>query len=236
MSNVVAESGRTLQVMSQVAASLSEPGDLGETLQRITRTARETVPGAEHASISVRHSDGRLLTMAPTDPLTTEADGAQYELREGPCYDAVTDADVSYSPDLGADDRWPRYGPRARRLGFRSQLAIRLGSRDGSYTGLNLYASVPRAFDDDPSGVARLFASHAKVALGFARELDTLKGAVGTRQVIGEAIGIVIERYGLTEERAFEFLIRLSQTSNVRLRDVAVEIVKTATGALSDAS
>ncbi len=222
-------------VMAEVAASLSEPGDVEQTLSRITSTARDTVPGAEYVSISVRHSDGRLETLAPTDPLVRQTDSIQYELREGPCYDAVTDAEVSYCPDLAHDARWPRYGPQAHRLGVSSQMALPLAARDGSYTGLNLYSRSHGAFDDDPPGVAQLFASHAKVALGYARELDTLKGAVGTRQVIGEAIGIVIERYELTEERAFEFLIRLSQTSNVKLRDVAAEIVKTATDARVDA-
>lgn len=223
------------KMMAEVAASLSEPGDLGDTLQRIARTARDTVPGADFASITVRQRDGRLDTVVTTDPIVMQADCIQYELREGPCYDAVTDTETSYCPDLGADSRWPGYAPRAARLGLSSQLAIRLSARDGTYTGLNLYSSLADAFGDDPSGVVRLFASHASVALGFARELDTLKEAVGSRQIIGEAIGIVIERYGLMEERAFEFLIRLSQTSNVKLREVAAEIVANSTRALRDA-
>ncbi len=212
-------------VMADVAASLSEAGDLEQTLDRITRTARDTVPGADYASISVRHSDGRLETLAATDPLVVEADALQYELREGPCYDAVTDEDSTYCPDLSNDSRWPRYGPKARDLGLASQLAFRLAGRKGTYTGLNLYSGSLAAFNE-PSGIAGLFSSHAKVALGYAEELDTLKAAVATRQMIGEAIGIVMERFTLTEERAFEFLIRLSQTSNVKLRNVATEIVR----------
>lgn len=213
--------------MDDIASSLREPGNLDQTLERITHTARDTVPGADLVSISVRHPGGRLETLAPTSPLVTEADGLQYELQEGPCYDAVTDEDLTYCPDLSHDARWPRFAPKAHSMGLCSQLAIRLSHRDRSYTGLNLYSRTPHAFDD-ADGLARLFASHAKVALGFAHELDTLKAAVATRQLIGEAIGIVIERYDLSEERAFEFLIRLSQTSNVKLREVAAGIVKSA--------
>lgn len=212
-------------VMADVAASLSEPGNLADTLARISNTARDTVPGADFASITVRHKDGRLETLTTTDPVILQADAIQYELRQGPCYDAVTNSEMVYCADLGADTQWPDYSPRAHQLGLCSQVAVRLSDSHGTYTGLNLYSTEPDAFGADPMDVARLFSSHARVALGFARELDTLKGAVGTRQVIGEAMGIVMERYALTEERAFEFLIRMSQTSNVKLRDVAKGIV-----------
>lgn len=233
------ELGYAHKVMADVAASLSEPGDLVDTLTRISSTARDTVPGADYASITVRHADGRLETLATTDALVIQADAIQYELREGPCYDAVTETEASYCADLGTDTQWPTYGPRARLLGLRSQLAIRLSATKGAYTGLNLYATEPDAFSEEPMDVARLFSSHAQVALGFARELESLKGAVGTRQVIGEAMGIVMERYGLTQERSFEFLIRMSQTSNIKLREVARGIVESSSSAaapsLSDA-
>ncbi len=216
-------------LLDTVAGSLSEPADLQETLSRITRSARDNVPGADYASISIRQPDDHLETIAPTSPLIYDADQLQYELHEGPCYDAVTDEAVAYSPDLAHDTRWPSFGPRAAALGMGSQMAIRLTHKGDSYTGLNLYSRELAAFDD-PDGVAQLFSGHARVALGYASELDMLRSALATRQIIGEAIGISMERYRLTEERAFEFLIRVSQTSNVKLRDVAADIVGTATG------
>ncbi len=213
-------------LLDSVAASLSEAGDISETLSRITLAARDNVPGAHHVSISVRHADGRLETVAPTDQLASQLDELQYDLREGPCYDAVTDEEITYCADLANDSRWSEYGPRASALGVCSQLAIRLTERKESYTGLNLYSRDVHGFDDAPP-VALLFSSHAKVALGYAQELGNLNAAVTNRQVIGQAVGIIIERYGLNEERAFEFLIRVSQTSNTKLRDVAADIVKT---------
>jgi hypothetical protein len=238
VSNADRESGfnQLNEVMTDVAASLSEPGDIADTLERISHAARDTVPGADYASITVRRPDGHLDTLATTDPIAVRLDKIQYELHEGPCYDAVTDADISYCPDLHADARWPAYSPHANSLGLASQMAVRLSVAKGAYTGLNLYSKSRDAFGNGAMSIAALFSSHARVALGFAYELDSLKGAVGTRQVIGQAVGILMERYKLTEERAFEFLIRTSQTSNVKLRAVAGEIVAASAKELSGAS
>ena len=213
--------------MNAVADSLGNPGDLDQTLMRITRTARDMVPRADYVSISIRHGDGRLETVAPTDPVIVKADELQYSLREGPCYDAITGEQVTYSGNLATDDRWPTYGPRASQMGFCSQMAMRLHTDGASRTGLNLYSRKRAAFGDSRQ-VADIFVSHAKVALGYAQEVNTLRAALATRKVIGEAIGVVIERNDLDEERAFEFLIRVSQGSNVKLRDVAAQIVEMA--------
>src|SRR3954465_13330003 len=107
--------------MAAMADSLTEVGDVGQALARITASAVETLPGADLASISVRHADGRLETSAGTDPLVYQADLLQYELFEGPCYDAVTNDYRTYSPDLSMDTEWPRFGPRAAELGLLSQ-------------------------------------------------------------------------------------------------------------------
>lgn len=104
-----------------------------------------------------------------------------------------------------------------------SQRAVRIAANDNATTGLNLYSRTLNAFDDD--GLAELFASHAKVALGYATKLHTLSGALKTRELIGKAIGIVMERYELPDERAFEFLIRMSQNSNIKLRNIAQALV-----------
>jgi len=92
-------------------------------------------------------------------------------------------------------------------------------------TGLNLYSQSKDAFNPD-SWLPSLFASHASVALGYATRLESLQGALESRETIGTAIGIAMERYGITSERAFEFLIRTSQNSNIKLRDIAADLVK----------
>jgi len=213
-----------VNVMNTVANSLSKPSDVEQTLVRITRAALETVPGAHYVSISVRYPGGSLDTVAPTDPLITKIDELQYELREGPSYDVVTDDESILTADVRTEARWPRYGLRVAVLGIRSQLSMRLHLDTKSRVGLNLYSRETEAFDD-PQHVAELFASHAKIALGYAQEVTELTQALATRTVIGKALGIVMERFSITDERAFEFLTRVSQTSNVKLREVAERLV-----------
>ncbi len=210
--------------MRTMAEALSQPGDLDQALDRIVHAAASTVPGADYASITVKRAGGQLKTTTATAALVREADELQYELREGPCYEAVTVNATTYSPDLARDPRWPRFGPRAAEMGLLSQMAVRLTNRDDEVTGLNLYSHTRKAFEDS-EGLPELFASHARVALGYATQLQTLQCAIGTRETIGKAIGILMERYDLTSERAFEFLIRQSQNSNVKLRDVAAEVI-----------
>jgi len=211
--------------MAAMADSLTEVGDIDQALGRIVVAAVQTVPGADHASITVRHDDATLETKAGTGTLVYELDELQYELREGPCYDAVTADYVSRSSDLSHDTQWPRFGPKAAQTGVLSQMGIRLAQLDDMVTGLNLYSESRGAFGD-VDGLPELFASHARVALGYAKELQSLQGAIGTRETIGKAIGILMERYGLTSERAFEFLIRQSQNTNVKLRDIAAQLVE----------
>jgi hypothetical protein len=211
--------------MAMMADSLTEIGDVKQALARITTAAVQSIPGADLASISVRHADGTLETSVGTEPLVYQADLLQYQLREGPCYDALIAEYRTYSRDLSADRQWPRFGPRAAEMGLLSQKGIQLAADKGKTTGLNLYSRTVHAFDDD-HGLAELFASHARVALGYATHLKTLSGALETRETIGKAIGIVMERYDLPSERAFEFLIRMSQNTNVKLRDLAKTLIE----------
>jgi hypothetical protein len=215
--------------MNTVAESLSEPGDLKQTLGHIIGSASQNIPGADHVSISFRHADGQLETLASTDPLPEKLDALQYELGEGPCYDAVTDVNVTYSANLAIDPRWRLFGVQAADMGVHSQMAIRLHADTKTRTGLNFYSRQISAFDE-PDDLIALFASHARIALGYAQEVDNLNAAVSTRKIIGEAIGIIRERYQMSEQRAFEFLVRVSQSSNVKLRLVAQEIVNLPVG------
>jgi GAF domain-containing protein len=128
------------------------------------------------------------------------------------------------SPNLAADERFPRYAPAALAHGIRAQAGIRLFEGPRSQGALNLYSTRVGAFEDFET-LAALFAHQAAVAIGYAREVQNLNEAVRTRQRIGQAVGIVMERYGLTDERAFAFLTRLSQHRNVKLRVVAQELV-----------
>jgi GAF domain-containing protein len=129
-------------------------------------------------------------------------------------------------PHIRHEQRWPRYVPEVARLGLRSQMAVKLGLDDnGTLGGINLYSTVRDDIDPDAESIAELFAIHAASALGSAVRIDQLNQAMHTRKVIGQAIGILMERYDLSEERAFRFLVRASQSGNVKVRDIAQRLV-----------
>jgi hypothetical protein len=221
----------------ETARSLQErlsPGDLDSTLAQITAAAVEILPDVQLSSITIRHADGRLDTVAPTDDLLRRIDGVQYDLQEGPCYEAATEQAYVISSDLRADERYPRYGEAAAADGVRAQVGVRLFDSPRSHGALNLYSRTVGAFRD-VSSLSELFASQAGQAIGYAEEVSNLAEAVRTRTLIGQAVGIVMERYQLNDERAFAFLQRMSSHQNLKLRVIAQGIVD-AVGASRPAS
>jgi GAF domain-containing protein len=222
-----AEDFRLANAMAQVALTLGGASDLNETLVSITISACDTIPGADFASISARFHDGHLETLAPTHEIIRDIDQLQYELLEGPCYEAATQERTVVADDLESDPRWPRYGPAVVRMGMRSQLALELYESDESTGALNLYSSHPGALSGQRD-LAELFATHAAIAMGHVRTVGGLVKALATRKIIGEAIGITMERYQIDEDQAFKFLVRVSQTGNIKLRDVAAQLVSRA--------
>jgi len=219
---------------SEVAASLAEAArtingghSLEETLDAIVWAARSSIPGIDHAGISTTERGGKIVTRAHTDQMVLDLDDLQYALKEGPCVDALYEDHVVAVPDIRHDQRWPNYVAKAvPSTGLKSQVAVRLFLDDkGTLGGLNLYSTEREDVDPDAAGIAELFAVHAAIALGQAKETVGLNEALGTRKVIGQAIGIVMERYQLNEDRAFAFLARASSTSNIKLRDIAQELV-----------
>jgi hypothetical protein len=214
---------RLLERMQGLSTSLT-PGDLDHTLSRITQAAVEVLPSVDFASITVLHADGRLETVAPTDDVLWGVDAAQYELREGPCYDAAADSVHVVSPDLANDQRFPRYAATAVAAGINAQAGIRLFDAPKSRGALNLYATETGVFED-LGMLAALFQHQSAMAIGYAREIQNLREAVRTRGMIGQAVGIVMERYKLTDDRAFAFLTRLSQDGNMKLRAIAEQII-----------
>jgi hypothetical protein len=210
--------------LAQRLAERLPPGDLDATLSAITAAAVEVLPEVTMSSISVKHADGSLETVAPTDRLLREVDGVQYELQEGPCYEAAAQTGNVVAPDLANDERFPRYRRAALDAGIRAQVGIRLFDARNSQGALNLYSDRVGAFEDLGS-LGDLFREQSAMALTYAYEIQNLRDAIATRQLIGQAVGVVMERYHLNDQRAFAFLARLSQTRNTKLRVVAEEVV-----------
>lgn len=219
---------RIAHALNEAAQLMNAPATLDETLDAITRAALSTVPGFTHVGISITHRDGTIETKSATDQLVWELDSVQYSLQEGPCYDSITGGGITVVQEARHDKRWPRYMPEAVKRGLRAQLAVGLYSDRDSLGGLNLYSTASDRVEDDAIFIAELFAAQAAIALGRSRQELQLNEALESRKVIGQAIGLVMQRYELDEDRAFQFLIRASSTGNMKLRDLAEELVRAA--------
>jgi GAF domain-containing protein len=209
----------------RVAREINAPRDLDSTLQTIVESASRSLPGIEHAGITVAHSSGEMETKAATDQFVRELDLLQYELREGPCLYAITDEPVVVIEHAREETRWPRFMKPAVEKGLRSQLGLRLYTEEETLGGLNLYSTSSDVIDPEVEHLAQLFAAHAALAMGRAVREANLLSAISTRQLIGQATGIIMERHHLDESRAFEYLTRVSSHGNIKIRDVAQEIV-----------
>jgi GAF domain-containing protein len=214
--------------LTEAARTLNAHRSVDETLDSIVAATLESVPGFNHVGVSVVHRDGTIETRSATDQFVWENDSLQYDLQEGPCFDTLRGSPVVAAPRIRQDQRWPNYVPRAVTSGLRAQLALRLYVDQDTLGGLNLYSTETEDFSPDAVHLAELFATHAAIALGHARDKEQLSEAIATRQTIGQAVGIVMERYGIDSERAFQFLVRASSTSNIKLRLIAEELVEQA--------
>jgi GAF domain-containing protein len=214
------------EALAHAARSLNEVTSLEETLSEIVRTARLSVPGADHVGVSLAHPDGRLDTLAATSDRVHELDALQHELGEGPCVFALETDTIVHVPDVRTESRWPVFIAEARRRGLRAQIGVRLYADRSGQAGLNIYSEQDSGLDDASAQAADLFAAQAALAMGKARAIDQLQEGMRSRQRIGVAVGILMHRYAMTEERAFAFLVRASSHGNVKLRDVAAEVVR----------
>lgn len=223
--------------ITEAAKAIHSPRSLEQTLDAIVVAARANVPGFDHVGVTVSHPDGKVETLAGTDEFVWKLDEMQYELGEGPCLTAIIDhGPVVVVEDARHEQRWPQYIPSAVEAGLRAQMGLRLYTEDGTLGGLNLYSTQSEGVDPDAIQIAELFATHAALALGRARYEHQLNEALASRKTIGQAIGIVMERYRINEDRAFHFLVRASSTSNTKLHRVAEELVETTERQYADRS
>jgi transcriptional regulator with GAF, ATPase, and Fis domain len=220
-----AEVVRVAELFSSIARLLSTHADLRTTLDRIVRMAAENLDACEFAGLSI--VNGRKISSpAATDPVPTILDAIQQEVDEGPCLDAIRQHEVFRTGDLAAETRWPRFAARANaETGIRSVLALRLFVEEDTLGALNLYSSVNDAFDDTDVALGSVFAAHAGIALSSAQREHDLERKAQTRDVIGRAKGILTAQSHVSDEQAFDLLRRASQRLNIKLVDVAEQIV-----------
>ncbi|MBW3613939.1 MAG: GAF and ANTAR domain-containing protein [Actinobacteria bacterium] len=215
------------QTFAELARRLLAEDSVQATLDRIVEAAVDTIGGCDYAAVSLVEKR-KISTAASTGDVPQQVDAIQYETDQGPCLDAIKDHEVLEVDDLMKEDRWPEFSKRAaEETSIRSMLSFRLFNEEDTVGALNLYAKDVGAFEEDAVAVGSVFAAHAAVALVGARKQEQLQGAIESRDTIGQAKGILMARQALTEAEAFDVLVRASQRTNAKLRDVAEQVAHT---------
>ena len=217
---------------TEVARSLFLAGRVEDILARAVDLSVVTIEACEFAGAFLLAGDS-VSAQVGTDPIVDEVDALQLSIGQGPCLDAVAQKLTFYADELGTDPRWPEFGREAEAKGLRSLLALPMAT-DGVLGALNLYARYPQAFGVVDRARGLLLASMVRFACSAARShedeerrAENLHAALITRELIGQAQGILIERERISADQAFHVPRQASQHLNVKLREVARDLVDT---------
>lgn len=224
---VTREVEELLAEIADIAQQLAAAEGVDELLQRIVDLGESYVTGCDGVSMMLVGRKRKVSTPAYSSRIAYHSDLAQYEADEGPCLDALRDHQTYVIDDLETEERWPVYRKRALELGVRSMLSFRLFTHEDTLGALDFYAATPYAYDGYARALGQVFASHASVALKAAMTEAGYAAAISTRDVIGQAKGIIMERHDVTPDAAFARLRELSQHANRPVRDIAADIAAT---------
>jgi GAF domain-containing protein len=207
---------------------------LGETLHDVARFSIQAVPRTDHVGITLL-VDGKLKTSVFTHPEVPDIDQAQYRTGDGPCIDAYRTATPYLIRSTLEPGRWQEFRDSAARHGVLSTLSLPLMAHDGAIGALNMYAEVEDAFSEEDQRVAELFATQAAFVLANAQAYwdartlsENLDEAMKSRAVIEQAKGIIISTMGCDADEAIRVLVEQSQSQNIKLREIAAELVRNA--------
>jgi GAF domain-containing protein len=212
--------------LSDLARQMQAKMSMDSLMDSIVAAAVREIDGAEYAGISAilgRH----VQTQAASDDLVVEIDHLQYRAGDGPCLTSLRENVTVRSGDLEREERWPKFARDAAARGIRSVLSVQLFVEGDNLGALNLYSRVPDAFTDDDETVALLLAAHAAIAIQGSRSENNLRAAMVNRDIIGQAKGILMERYKIDHLAAFQLLSKASQETNRKLYVVAEELALT---------
>jgi GAF domain-containing protein len=215
---------------ARLAVEMHDADSLGKTVEAVVQFALHAL-NCSYAGVALYTHRARPEVVAVTDPVVADVYNLQIEAGAGPLVEALRNQETVLIRDTGTDDRWPDWAEKVAGLGVRSVLDVPLavGAGGRSVGVLGLYSPDPDAFGADDEAIAHILARHASVAVATVRQEETLAQAVDARKLVGQAMGILMERYDVDEDRAFAILKRLSQDTNTKLRDVAQQLVDTRT-------
>lgn len=211
--------------LAELARTLQQEPNGDAILAGFVRAALELVPGADEGSVSVVLGRKNVGSRAPSSDLPKRIDALQMETNEGPCLEAAYEHRTIRVPDMGAEQRWPLFAQRATEAGARGMLSIQIWVTGDDLGALNLYSYEANAFTDESENIGLLVASHAAVAFAEAEESRQLREAIDSRDLIGQAKGILMERHKITGPQAFIALSEASQRTNTKLRKVVDHLI-----------
>lgn len=214
------------RVLADAAKAMDVPGTLETTLDVIARSARDSVSGFDQVGVTVVQGDGVVTTLAATDRLVIGLDAVQYKFGQGPCLDALREGRVVAVENLPDQRRrWPLYAPQASKAGVRSQMGVQIHTSDATLGSLNFYSTTGLTIDAGAPHDAALFATHAAIALDLARRTEDAAAAIPTRELIGRAVGMLMSRFDVADDRAMYYLVRIAAASDSTLTAAARAVV-----------
>lgn len=200
--------------------------DAVAVLKELTDSAAKSVPGAQHAGITVTDRHNHIETQSATSEYPILLDDIQRQHRQGPCLTAAWQNHTMRIDDLTAEQRWPHYREDAlRRTPIRSVLSFQIFNNRQMAGALNFYAERAYAFGDNSVEVGLAFATHAALAWNISRRDDQFRSALASRDIIGQAKGMLMERFGIDAVKAFDLLKQLSQESNTPVVEISHRLV-----------
>lgn len=195
-------------------------------MEELVTSAAAHVPGAQFAGITVASRTQGISTAAATHPAAKILDVIQQRHQEGPCLAAAWEHHTVRIDDLDTEARWPLYRIDAlAETPVRSVLAFEVFITDDILGALNFYSEHPHAFEQESVELGLIFATHVALAWNMFRRHNQFRSALASRDLIGQAKGIIMHQFNVDAVRAFELLTRLSQDSNTKLVDIAQQIV-----------
>lgn len=210
---------------AQFALELHDAPGVDETLEAVVQFALDAA-GCTHAGVALVTRGGRADVGAITDPVVETLYRIQIEADEGPMLAALSGDTISI-PDVATDDRWPLWQTAAVNAGIGSVLHVPMTVSDQTTGVLSLYDAEPNALTVADEAVAHILARHASVAVATARHEVSMAQAVDARKLVGQAMGILMERFDMNADQAFAVLRRYSQDTNTKLRNVAQQLIET---------
>lgn len=214
-----------LERVAEIARRLAAADDLDETLQRVVDLAVGYIDHCDGATMMWVHR-GRVTTPASTSTEARGADLAQYRAGQGPCLTAMLEHRLVVIDHIQTDERWPQWRDEVTGLGWSSMIGLRLFVAEQTMGALNLYSRTTDAFDERAQAMGDIFASLTAVAMKAAISESGLHRALESRDVIGQAKGLLMERQRLSGEQAFAHLREMSNHHNVKLREIAHQIAE----------